>query len=183
MALIFFYGWIAYTLGAPELLGGFAAGLALSKYFRFPFFKKLYKSPKFNERVEKQMKPIIHLFTPIFFVAIGLSLDLKAIHWSSSFIWTLMGSLFLIAIIGKLLAGFFITGEKTSTKFAIGTAMIPRGEVGLIFANIGLTAGVFDSDIYTAIILVITFTTLLAPVFLRLIYGKVETRRFHLFKR
>jgi Kef-type K+ transport system membrane component KefB len=81
------------------------------------------------------MKPIIGLFSPMFFVAIGLSLDLKSINWSSSLIWTLTSSILLVAILGKLLAGFFLIGERLKTKLSIGTSMIPRGEVGLIFAN------------------------------------------------
>lgn len=167
VSLILLFAWIAYALGAPELLGGFAAGLALSKRFCFPFFKFLHEGPEFSQRVEKQMKPIIHLFTPIFFVAIGLSLNLKTIQWSSTFIWILTGSLFVAAVLGKLLSGFLLNKEKLRSKLIIGTAMTPRGEVGLIFANVALTAGVFNNDVYTSIILVITLTTLLAPFFLR----------------
>ena len=115
------------------------------------------------------MKPIIYLFTPIFFVAIGLSLNLKAIEWSSVSIWVITGLLFISAIIGKLASGFLLKKETFSTKLIVGTAMIPRGEVGLIFANIGLSAGVFKDDIYASIILVIAFTTLLAPFALRYI--------------
>ncbi len=181
VSLILFFAWIAYQLGAPELLGGFAAGIALSKQFKFPFVKSFPKNADFNQRAEKHMKPIIHLFAPIFFVSIGLSLDLRTVEWSSLYIWILMGSLFLVAILGKLLAGFLLSKEKSSTKWAIGTAMIPRGEVGLIFANIGLTAGVFAQDVYTAVVLVIALTTLLAPIFLRFVYQKAEKKFLGLF--
>ncbi|MBA3602837.1 MAG: cation:proton antiporter [Parachlamydiaceae bacterium] len=174
ISLILFFAWIAHALGAPELLGGFAAGLALSRQFFFPFAKFLHESKDFTHRVEKQMQPIIHLFTPIFFVSIGLSLNLKTIDWNSSFIWTLSGSLIIAAIIGKVLAAFFLKGESRIKQLIIGTAMVPRGEVGLIFANIGLTAGVFQNDIYAAIILVITITTLVAPFALRWLYASME---------
>ena len=167
VSLILLFAWMAYEVGAPELLGGFAAGLALSK--RFSFTKMLQYSPEFSHRVEEAMKPIVHLFTPIFFVSIGLSLDLRSINWGSSFIWTLTGSLFIAAIIGKLLAGFFLAKESLTTKLVIGTSMIPRGEVGLIFANIGLTVGVLKNDVYASTILVIALTTLLAPFALRYI--------------
>ena len=170
VSLILLFAWIAYQLGAPELLGGFAAGLALSKRFFFPFVSFLHETSDFNHRVEEQMKPIIHLFTPIFFVAIGLSLNLQAINWYSSSIWLITGLLFISAIIGKLAAGFLLIKEKFSSQLIIGTAMIPRGEVGLIFANIGLTAGVLKDDIYASIILVIALTTLLSPFALRYIY-------------
>jgi Kef-type K+ transport system membrane component KefB len=68
--------------------------------------------------------------------------------------------LVLAAIIGKLFSAFFLKGESRIMQLIIGTAMIPRGEVGLIFANVGLNAGVLKDDVYAAIILVITITTL-----------------------
>ncbi|MBA3236812.1 MAG: cation:proton antiporter [Parachlamydiaceae bacterium] len=171
VALILFFAWIAHELGAPELLGGFAAGLALSRKFYFPYATIIPDSREFSERVEAQMKPIIHLFTPIFFVATGLALDLRNVDWNSMYIWLLTGGLLLAAIIGKLLSGLVLNGEKWKMKFIIGTAMIPRGEVGLIFANVGLTAGAIKDDVYTSLILVITFTTLVAPFCLRWLYG------------
>lgn len=170
VSLILFFAWIAHTLGAPELLGGFAAGLALSRQFFFPFATFLPESKEFSYRVEEQMKPIVHLFTPIFFVAIGLSLDLKNVNWESSFIWLLSGSLIAVAIIGKLFSAFFLTKESRVIQLIIGTAMIPRGEVGLIFANVGLNAEVLKNDVYAALILVITVTTLVAPFSLRWLY-------------
>lgn len=174
VSLILLFAWIAHQLGAPELLGGFAAGLALSRQFFFPFAAFLHQAPEFSHRVEEQMKPIVHLFTPIFFVAIGLSLNLKSIDWSSLSIWVITSLLFISAIIGKLASGFLLKKETFTTKLIVGTAMLPRGEVGLIFANIGLTADVFKDDIYASIILVIALTTLLAPFVLRYIYNDSE---------
>jgi Kef-type K+ transport system membrane component KefB len=174
VSLILLFAWVAHQLGAPELLGGFAAGLALSRQFFFPFANFLQQAPKFSHRVEKQMRPIVHLFTPIFFVAIGLSLNLKKIHWDSSFIWIVTGSLFLVAVIGKMLSGFLLFKERYRIQAVIGTSMVPRGEVGLIFANVGLSTGVLKQDIYASLILVIALTTLLAPFGLRFLY---ETRK------
>jgi Kef-type K+ transport system membrane component KefB len=174
VSLILLFAWIAHQLGAPELLGGFAAGLALSRQFLFPFGAYFQQEPEFSMRVEEQMKPIVHLFSPIFFVSIGLSLNLKDIEWSSNAIWMTTILLLLAAIIGKLASGFLLRNETFSTKLIIGTAMIPRGEVGLIFANIALTTGVFKDDIYAAVILVIIFTTLTAPFALRAIYSRMQ---------
>jgi Kef-type K+ transport system membrane component KefB len=174
VSLILLFAWVAHKLGAPELLGGFAAGLALSRQFFFPFATFLHQAPEFSHRVEEQMKPIVHLFTPIFFVAIGLSLNLKSIDWGSTFIWALTGSLIIAAILGKLLSGFLLKKESLRTKLVVGTAMIPRGEVGLIFANVGLTAGVLKNDVYASTILVIALTTLLAPFVLRYLCNKPD---------
>jgi len=171
VALILFFAWLAHQLGAPDLLGGFAAGLALSKQFYFPFDPFPRNSPAFTHKVEEQMTPIVHLFTPIFFVAIGLSLNLKQVAWGSSFIWILTASLLGIALVGKLLSGFFIS-ESRFKQVLIGTAMIPRGEMGLIFANVALTSAVIHNEMYAALILVITLTTLLAPFALRWLYQK-----------
>ncbi len=171
LSLILLLAWTAHFVGAPELLGGFVAGLALSRKFYFPFAPFLQESKEFSRRVEEKMQPIVHLFTPIFFVAIGLSLNLKSINWASSFIWTLSGALILAAIIGKLCSALPLTGESRLKKLIIGTAMIPRGEVGLIFASIGLTTGVLKDDVYAAIILVIAITTLMAPLCLRWLYS------------
>jgi Kef-type K+ transport system membrane component KefB len=170
VSLILLFAWIAYELGAPELLGGFAAGLALSRQFFFPFAAFLHETPRFSHKIEEQMKPIVHLFTPIFFVAIGLSLNLQKIDWSSPMIWGLTLTLLVVAILGKLLAAVPLWKESFHSKLVIGTSMIPRGEVGLIFANVGLTSGVFKDDVYASIILVIAITTLLAPAALRTIY-------------
>lgn len=176
VSLILFFAWMAHLLGAPELLGGFAAGLAISRQFFFPFAALMHQSHEFSQRVEEQMRPIVHLFTPIFFVTIGLSLDLKNMNWNSTFIWMLGGALIIVAILGKLLSGFLLTGMKRISKFIVGTAMIPRGEVGLIFANIGLNAGVLKNDVYATLILVIAATTLLAPFSLRWLFAKSDSK-------
>ncbi len=171
LSLILLLAWTAHLVGAPELLGGFVAGLALSRRFYFPFSPFLQETREFSRRVEEKMQPIVHLFTPIFFVAVGLSLNLRSINWESTFIWALSGALIIAAIIGKLFSALPLAGESRMKKWIIGTAMIPRGEVGLIFASIGLTTGVLKDDVYAAIILVIAITTLMAPLCLRWLYS------------
>lgn len=174
VSLILLFAWIAHALGAPELLGGFAAGLALSRRFFFPFALFMKQNKEFSVDVEKQMKPVVHLFCPIFFVSIGLSLNLKEVDWQSSFIWGFSAIVLIAAIIGKLFSGCLLTDLKWIKRWIVGTAMIPRGEVGLIFANIGLDAGILKDDVYAGIIIVITLTTLAAPFALRLLYRDVK---------
>lgn len=176
VSLILLFAWTAHWLGAPELLGGFAAGLALSRLFFFPMAGFMQKTPEFSHRVEEQMRPIVNLFTPIFFVTIGLSLKLKEVDWSSLFIWVLTGSLLIAAIAGKLFSGFLLIGESRFKKLAIGIAMIPRGEVGLIFAEVGLNSKVFNDEVYAALILVISITTLFAPFALRWLYTQESSK-------
>ncbi|MCB1850693.1 MAG: cation:proton antiporter [Gammaproteobacteria bacterium] len=169
VSLVIFFAWLAHWFGAPELLGGFAAGVALSRRFFLPFGIAIRTSSEFSAKIESQMKPIVQLFTPIFFVTVGLSLDLRAIDWSSMFFWGLSLTLVVIAICAKFAGALFIS-EPFARRFVVGMAMVPRGEVGLVFAGLGIAAGVFSSDVYTALIMVITYTTLLSPFWIRLYY-------------
>lgn len=175
VALVLFFAWLAHAIGAPELLGGFAAGLALSRRFFFPMGMAIRTDPEFAHRMEVQMKPIIHLFTPIFFVMVGLSLNFRAIDWGSPFIWVFSASLFVVAIAGKLFSAFLIR-EPRLTQVAIGLAMIPRGEVGLIFAELGRTAGILNTELYAALVLVIALSTLLPPFVMKAFYVRYGRR-------
>jgi len=171
VSLVLFFAWLAHVVGAPELLGGFAAGLALSRRFLFPMGMAIATDPGFAHRMEEQMKPIVHLFTPIFFVMVGLSLNFRAIDWSSPFIWSFSLVLFVLAVAGKLLAGFLIR-ESGATRFAIGLAMVPRGEVGLIFTELGRASGIFNNEVYAAMVIVIALTTLLPPFVMKWFYRR-----------
>ncbi len=171
VSLVLLFAWLAEIIGAPELLGGFAAGLALSRRFFFPFALKLRADTHFAERVEQQMKPIIHLFTPVFFVMIGVSLNFHEIDWSSPFIWVFSLSMLAVAIVGKLVGSLLIK-ESGLMRLIIGLAMVPRGEVGLIFAELGRVAGIFSTEVYAAMVIVIALTTLLPPFLMKLLYQR-----------
>ncbi len=169
VSLVLFFAWLAHAVGAPELLGGFAAGLALSRRFFLPFGISLHNDPAFAHSIEEQMKPIIFLFTPIFFVMVGLSLNLREIDWHSSFIWTFSSSVFVAAVLGKLLGALFIQ-EPWRDRVIIGLAMIPRGEVGLIFAELGRVGEIFSNEIYAGMVIVIALTTIFPPLAIKWIY-------------
>lgn len=170
VSLVLLFAWLAHEVGAPELLGGFAAGLALSRRFFLPFGAALGKDPDFADEVQREMRPIVQLFTPVFFVTVGLSLDLREVDWGSAFVWLFSLSLAFVAIIGKIAGGFLLVREHWLMKSAVGMAMVPRGEVGLIFAELGRVAGIFDGPTYAAIVLVIAYTTLFSPFWLKLFY-------------
>ena len=170
VSLVLFFAWLAYVIGAPELLGGFAAGLALSRRFFLPFGIALRTDAEFAAKIESQMRPIIQLFTPIFFVMVGLSLNLHEIDWQSSFIWLFSLSLLLVAVFGKLIGALFIK-EPWPVRCMIGVAMVPRGEVGLIFAELGRVGGIFSNEVYAAMVIVIALTTLLPPLVMKLFYS------------
>ena len=175
VSLVLFFAWLAHVLGAPELLGGFAAGLALSRRFFLPLGIALHTDEDFAHRIEDQMKPIVHLFTPIFFVYVGLSLNLREIDWGSTFIWAFSLSLLVAAIAGKLVGAFFIR-EPWAARWVIGMAMIPRGEVGLIFAELGRVSGILSNEVYAGMVIVIALTTLLPPFIMKWFYAHYSDR-------
>ena len=175
VTLVLFFAWLAHALGAPELLGGFAAGLALSRRFFLPLGIALHNDESFAHRIEEQMKPIVHLFTPIFFVFVGLSLNLRQIDWESPFIWGFSLTVLVAAIVGKFVGAFLIK-ESWAIRWMIGMAMIPRGEVGLIFAELGRVSKIFSNEIYAGMVIVIALTTILPPILMKWFYGRYGDR-------
>jgi len=180
LALILLFSWLAHALGVPLIMGGFAAGIALSQHFRFNMMSRFgmpaldrwfAPSPQLAHRLEEQMRPLIHTFAPLFFVMVGISLNLNTVDWGSSRVWQLGGALIVVAFLGKLAAGFLIR-ESRFRQMAIGLAMIPRGEVGLIFAQLGLNQGILDAETYAALLIVIALTTIAPPFMLKAYYGR-----------
>ena len=183
LSLILLFSYLAHLVGAPEIMGGFAAGIAMGQRFRvsinqrlkLPFTRTLNRlfsaSPELSHRLEGQMRPLIHTFSPLFFVMVGVSLNLNAVDWSRPLVWQLAGLLMLVAIAGKWLAGFAIR-EPRFVQTVIGLSMIPRGEVGLIFAQLGFTNAILNAELYAALLIVISLTTLLPPFALKWVYAR-----------
>jgi len=174
ISLVLFFAWLAHLMGAPEIIGGFAAGLALSRRFFLPFGAAVGENKEFAEKIEKQMTPIVQLFTPIFFVAVGLSMNMREIDWTSSLVWLFGGTILFVAVIGKMLLPLFIRSLNFQKRVTIGLSMVPRGEVGLIFAEIGRTSNIFSNEVYAALLLVIILTTMLPPLLIKMAYEKIK---------
>lgn len=172
MAMILLFASIAHSMGAPLLIGGFAAGLALSRRFFLPFGAALRTDPDFTQHVHNEMKPIIHLFTPLFFIMVGVSLDLSRVDWGSPFIWTFSLSLAAVAILGKLVGGWILLHEPLYRRTLLGMAMVPRGEVGLVFAELGRVADILNNEVYAALVIVIAYTTMFSPLWIKGYYRR-----------
>lgn len=156
--LAFGLAWLASVAGSALIIGAFAAGLLLRD------------TPTARE-VEKGVAHLGHFFVPLFFVTVGAAVDVKVLTpWDPANRATLMvgGLLIVAAVVGKYVAGyapFWFAGNKK----VIGVGMIPRGEVGLIFAQMGLASGVFDPGLFSAVTLMVMVTTFLAPPLLKLL--------------
>ncbi len=164
-ALVICFGmaYLANLVGLATIVGAFAAGLILEPAH--------YEDLATREKVdlEESLKPLTALLVPVFFVQTGMGVKLDAMGDPS--VWMLALSLTVIAIIGKLACMFGVV-EHGMNRLAIGIGMIPRGEVGLIFADQGRrlsTAGepVISDATFSAIVFMVMVTTLVAPPMLR----------------
>ena len=174
ICLILLFAYLSHFFGAPEILGAFTAGLALSRRFFLPFGISFQSDQGFLERVESNMKPIIQLFTPIFFVMVGVSVNLRVIDLSSSDFWIVSIVLLIIAIFGKMAGAFLIRKMSMLKRIIVGMAMIPRGEVGLVFAELGRTTEIFNDEIYAILVFVIIVTTIIPPLMLKWLFRLEE---------
>lgn len=151
LALTFGLARLAELADLAPIIGAFVAGICLAR------------SPV-RRRLEGELRPLTHLFVPVFFFRIGVDVDVT--RFASSAVLGLAGVLVIIAVLGKLAASVAM-GRSAGDRLLVGLGMLPRGEVGLIFATIGLQQKVFGADVYAALLLVVLVTTLTAPPLLR----------------
>ncbi|MBI5307788.1 MAG: cation:proton antiporter [Planctomycetes bacterium] len=174
VSLVLALAFISHKIGAPGILGSFAAGIALARRFFLPLGSTIdHYSPGLAVKIEENMKPIIGLFVPVFFVVVGASINLKVIDFTSLVFWQTAGLLVFVAVITKMMSGIWAKGS-IRTKLSTGIAMVPRGEVGLIFAEVGKKCGIFDDLMYAIVVFIVALTTLFAPVLLRLVMRDEE---------
>jgi len=147
--------WAAKAAGSAPIVGAFAAGVALARTNR-------------RHDIDTALKPAVDLFAPVFFVAVGAQVDVKLLNPlvaenRSSLL--LAGALTLAGFLGKFLAGFCVWGRVR--RAFIGAGMVPRGEVGLIFASIGRETGALEPRVFVAVVIAVFATTFLAPPLLK----------------
>ena len=125
----------------------------------------------------EQIIPIADILVPIFFVTVGAKADLGVLNPvlpSNREGLVIAAFLMVVAILGKVITGWSVFGQPGINRLAIGVGMIPRGEVGLVFAGIGSASGVLSKSLDAAIIIMVILTTFLAPPFLRIAFGRSE---------
>lgn len=151
---------IAALAGSALIIGAFAAGLILSGTNQF-------------DTIEREVRPVASIFAPIFFVSVGASVNLRLLDPSRAESAGLLGVaaiITLLAIVGKLAAGWAAPWVKYR-RLVVGVGMVPRGEVGLIFADIGRRAGILNEAVFGAMLLMVMATTFVAPPGLKALFG------------
>lgn len=184
-ALIF--AFLAKKLGLEPIIGAFAAGLVLDavhfKFFEDPALckeiqsavknssdeeatKKIKEAVKHHSdhHVDELIEPIAFLLVPIFFVHVGMSVNLQTLGDINTILLAL--AVTAVAFVGKLLGAVF--AEKGS-RWIVGFGMVPRGEVGLIFASVGASLGVISDKIFSIVVIMVVLTTLLTPPILTML--------------
>ena len=147
LAVAFLLAWLADRTGSAMIIGAFAAGLVL------------HPTPQ-RAQIEAKVKTLGYLFVPVFFASVGAAVDLRALLDPQSLL--VGGVLLAIGIVGKVAAGWAPWWHR-GDKLLIGVAMVPRGEVGLIFAQMGLTAAAITQGQFGAIMLMVLGTTFVTP--------------------
>jgi Kef-type K+ transport system membrane component KefB len=150
--------WLANVAELATIVGAFAAGMVLNS-----FFDKEVGGISLHEL----LTPIESLVVPLFFVWMGIQVKLETMA-SKDVIFAGL-ALTLVAVVGKVAAGWGC--PPTMNRLAVGFGMMPRGEVGLIFAGIGKAVGVVDEGLFSAVVLLVMVTTVLAPILLRATLG------------
>lgn len=151
--------WAANLAGLATIIGAFAAGLILHD----SYFRGQEKPDGKFVSIRELIMPLEVILVPIFFILMGIQVKLESfLSWPVVIVAV---GLLLAAIAGKLLCG--LGANRNVNRLAVGIGMMPRGEVGLVFAAIGRTLGVIDDAMFSAIVLMVMATTLLAAPWLK----------------
>ncbi len=156
---------LAGMLGLAPIVGAFAAGLVLEDddYAEFVV--------RGTEPIHDLVRPLTAVFVPVFFVMMGVQVDLRM--FGSVEVLGLAAALTLAAIVGKQACGLGVV-DKGVSRIAVGVGMIPRGEVGLIFVGVGSSLAVFDKALVSAMIVMVLLTTLMTPPLLKVVFARLD---------
>jgi len=155
LGLAFLFSWLANWMGLATIVGAFAAGLVL---------EELFLDELKGHSLRDMLSPIESLVVPVFFVLMGMQVKLEAFaDWR---VIGIAGVLTVAAVVGKVAAGYAVS--RRLDRLSIGIGMMPRGEVGLIFASIGKGLGVVNDAVFSAVVIMVMLTTLLTPPLLKI---------------
>jgi Kef-type K+ transport system membrane component KefB len=152
--------WTANLAGLAAIIGAFTAGLILHDAYFIHW--GAYKKHAYS--IRDLIMPLEVILVPIFFVLMGIQVKLETFLNTESILLAVV--LLLVAVIGKLACG--MAASRKVNRWTIGIGMMPRGEVGLIFAAIGHSLGVIDEMLFSAVVMMVIITTLATPMLLKL---------------
>lgn len=147
LAFALAFAELAHAARLATVVGAFVAGLSLAR-------------SRQADKIRRELTPVGHLFVPVFFLQIGIEADVASLVRPRAL--ALATALGVVAVLGKLAAAVGMFGSP-GDRLLVGLGMLPRGEVGLIFAGIGLREGILGDDLYAALLLVVLLTTLVTP--------------------
>ena len=156
----FTLAYLADLAGSALIIGAFAAGLVLARTDR-------------GRDIEHEVHDVAQFFIPVFFVSVGAAVDLKTLNPLSAAtrqFFVIGVALTFLAIVSKVIAGYAAFGRPLR-RIVIGVGMVPRGEVGLIFAQIGLSAGLLSAGLYSSVAMMVIATTFVTPPVLRALFA------------
>ena len=162
VAFALIVAWAAKKADSATIVGAFAAGLALARTNR-------------RHDIEKAVKPVVDIFAPVFFVYVGAEVDVSLLNPAvpGNRPALLLGLLLAaVGFAGKFAAGFCAWGNVR--RSFIGAGMVPRGEVGLIFASVGLSAGALTEPVFVSVLVAVFLTTFVAPPLLKALRPKPD---------
>jgi len=160
IVIMFVYAWAAEYVGeVAAITGAYLAGVLIAQ-------------TEFKKHIDAGIHPLTYsMFVPVFFISIGLQANARELGGRAAFTVVLV----IVAIVAKAIgcAGFArLFGFSTKESVRVGAGMIPRGEVELIVAGYGLSAGIIGMDIFSAAVLMVLATTMVAPPLVRLVFPR-----------
>ncbi len=170
LAFCFSLSWLAGAIGLAPIVGAFAAGLLLEETHYRDFVDRG------EHELEELIRPISMFLVPVFFVLMGMRTNLRS--FTEPGVLVLAAALTIAAILSKQVCSLGVL-DKDIDRLSVGIGMIPRGEVGLIFANIGLALMVggeriIDEATFSAIVVMVIVTTLVTPPALKWSLGRAR---------
>lgn len=157
------FSWLATLVQMSTIIGAFVAGIILHD----GFFESREKELKNPLSIKHLMAPFEAIFAPLFFMIIGIQVRVETFfNWH---VLMMAVVLIIVAIVGKVASG--LGAHKKDDRLLIGIGMMPRGEVGLIFASVGKSIGVISDSLFSSVILMIVVTTVLTPYLMKKRYA------------
>lgn len=151
--------WLANLVGLATIIGAFAAGVILND----GYFRHWGEGEELRQPIRDLIAPLEAIMAPLFFMLMGIQVKLET--FLDTTVLVMASGLLVAAIVGKLVSG--IGAHRGVKRWVVGVGILPRGEVGLIFASIGKGLGVIGDALFSAVVLMVVITSVMTPPLLK----------------